>query len=325
MDKVVVAIHGIGSQRRGDSIRSVAQRFGAYWEPPLPVMPLGYFHVGRGTEVHVSELETDPNHPAAAIGFAEVFWADIPRGVAASEDTLEETKAWGASVVSRARATYLRNVAQPKLAGADFDLGAGVIEEIVETLDVMENLLVVADKAGVFKFEIGQLLRDYIGDVQVVTEFKLYRDMILYRFHAAMAKIVDRFDPIGPDKNCEIYLVAHSEGSVVSFLAMLQALSAGRILDPEGKLPPIDTGWIRHVRGFMTIGSPIDKHIVLWPKLWDGLRFARQLEQPIKWRNYYDFGDPIGFKLDAARDFLGEKGCKAFDFEAKHDLSLIHI
>jgi len=81
VDKIVVAIHGIGSQRRGDSIRAVAQRFGAFCDPPLPVMPLGYFHVGRGTEVHVSRLETEPNHPAARIGFAEVFWADIPRGV----------------------------------------------------------------------------------------------------------------------------------------------------------------------------------------------------------------------------------------------------
>ena len=41
MDKIIVAIHGIGSQLRSDTIRSVARRFGDRASPPLPVMPLG--------------------------------------------------------------------------------------------------------------------------------------------------------------------------------------------------------------------------------------------------------------------------------------------
>ena len=133
IDKVVIAIHGIGSQRRSDTIRAVARRFGVRSQPPLPVMPLGFFNLGRSGEVHVSRLDTGPEHPLARIGFAEVFWADIPREVVKREDTLEETKAWGSSVVSRAHATYLRNVVQGKLTAADFQLSAGVVEEVVET------------------------------------------------------------------------------------------------------------------------------------------------------------------------------------------------
>src|SRR6185503_4767942 len=90
LDKVVVAIHGIGSQRRSDTIRSVARRFGARSMPPLPVMPLGFFNIGRSGEVHVSRLDTTPDDPLARIGFAEVFWADIPREVVKEDDTLEE-------------------------------------------------------------------------------------------------------------------------------------------------------------------------------------------------------------------------------------------
>jgi hypothetical protein len=334
MDKVIVAIHGIGSQRRSDTIRSVARRFGARSKPPLPVMPLGFFHLGKAGEVHVSRLDTTPADPLARIGFAEVFWADIPREVVKEDDTLEETKAWGSSVVSRAHATYLSTVEHRLLTPEDFQLGAGVVEEIVETVSVMENLLAVAEKAGVFKFELAPLLRDYSGDVQIVTEFKFYRDKIVYRFHNAMAQIFERLKEMYPGRTPEIYVVAHSEGTVVSFLGLLQALSVASVSDPDMPSTMLDTGWIRFVRGFMTIGSPIDKHLVLWPKLWDGLNLGRRthvagpgdgvahhtLERPIKWRNYYDFGDPIGFKLETAVRFLQLRNCDAFEFEtSKHD------
>ena len=63
MDKVIVAIHGIGSQRRSDTIRSVARRFGERSLPPLPVMPLGFFNLGRSGDVHVSRLDTSRDDP----------------------------------------------------------------------------------------------------------------------------------------------------------------------------------------------------------------------------------------------------------------------
>ena len=92
----------------------------------------------------------------------------------------------------------------------------------------------------------------------------------------------------------------------------------------------------------MTIGSPIDKHLVLWPRLWDPELWKAELTDrvqtdtsaamarahanppippnPIRWRNYYDLGDPIGFKLDVARDWLEEHGCTAFEFRSEHDM-----
>lgn len=340
MDKIVIAIHGIGSQRRSDTIRAVAQRFGSRSRPPVPVMPLGFFQIGKVGEVHVSRLDTYAGDPLSRIGFAEVFWADIPRKVAKEEDTLEESKAWGASVVSRARAAYLRKVPNPLLKAEDFALAGGVVEEIVEAVGVMENLFVVAEKAGVFKFDLGPLLRDYLGDVQIVAEFKLYRDEIVYRFHRAMTQIVQRFQQAYPDTTPEIYIVAHSEGTVVSFLGLLQALSCANVSDPDDEqATPISTDWIQYVRGLMTIGSPIDKHIVLWPNLWtdwqvqsheddngaivllgaDGKERLR-LKQRIKWRNYYDFGDPIGFKLETAVEYLKSKKCATFEFASeRHD------
>lgn len=303
--KVVVAIHGIGNQLRGDSIRAVADRFGSLQPARLPVMPLGYFHIENRDDVRLQTLLAPEGHPAHGIQFTEVFWADIPRDVVRTEDTLEETKAWGRSVVSRTRKTYESCVVDRALGTQDFELAATVVEEVVESVAVMERLLTVADKAGVFKFDLGPLMRDYIGDVQLVTDFQVYRRKIVSRFQEAMARIATQCKAAP----LEIYIVAHSEGSVVTFLGLLEALS------DDTKHP-----WIKSVRGFMTIGSPIDKHVVLWPSLFDELTPKRGLDDgtprpQIRWRNYYDYGDPIGFKLDSAKKLLDDKECDAFEFE----------
>jgi hypothetical protein len=339
IEKVVIAIHGIGSQRRSDTIRSVARRFGDMESPPLPVMPLGFFSLGNSGVVRASRLDVDPKSDLAKVGFAEVFWADIPRQVVKAEDTLEETKAWGATVVSRARAAYVAKVPKGRRLGdVDFRLCAGVIEEIVETITVLENLLFVFKKMGILKFDLAPLLRDYIGDVQIVTEFKYYRERIVARFHSAMAQILEAFPAERPKGVPEIYVVAHSEGTVVSFIGMLQAMSGTVVCDPDTPKIPISTDWIKCVRGFMTIGSPIDKHLVLWEKLWEELDLAStvdklgavaftapdgrprlELSGRIEWRNYYDFGDPIGFELSSAREFLAKRKCAAFDFSKDDD------
>ena len=49
----------------------------------------------------------------------------------------------------------------------------------------------------------------------------------------------------------------------------------------------------------MTIGSPLNKHVVFWPELFDQYKAADAdpTTPSIPWKNYYDFGDPIGFDL----------------------------
>ena len=196
------------------------------------------------------------------------------------KDTLEETKAWGKTVVSRAQAEYEKKVkklrrqatGKGELSGADFALVAGAVDEIVETVDVLENLTRVAAKAGLFTFDLGPLLREYLGDVQVVTEFSYYRQQIVHRFHSLMEEILSKYCEEFGRPPAELHIVAHSEGTVVSFLAMLQALS-GAVQDPDKPISDEAEAskspeWIKYVRGYMTIGSPIDTHLVLWPDMW---------------------------------------------------------
>lgn len=341
-EHILVAIHGIGEQSRNMTVRAVATRLalsagtiGKEGEPPpLAPQPLGWFHSDVQGAVKVAPLDAfDPEtkHSMAAIGFTEVFWADIPQEVVKEGRTIEETKAWARTVVGRARFICNRNARQKAIskssaaAEPDFSLAAEVLEEIIDTVHTLENLTFLADKAGLMKFDLARVLEEYLGDVQIVTEFTLFRNDIIGRFHSAMQQIHSEH----PEAN--LHIVAHSEGTVVSFLGLLHALSGqrvlpakaggGALLDPVGPIPT----WLTRLRGYLTIGSPIDKHILLWPGLFKSFDFGPSCEffngpHKIKWRNYYDYGDPVGFKLDAARIWLKQHKCAPFEFEEENDI-----
>ncbi|HWD18745.1 MAG TPA: hypothetical protein VHB20_05655 [Verrucomicrobiae bacterium] len=355
---IIVTVHGIGKQNRCETVRSAATRLASSQtlsaggaSHPVAPQPLGFFHPPLHSDVENFAFVTLLDDPAALtgaaldqIGFAEVFWADIPQEVAQEGRTLEETKAWAHTLVARAHATCLRAQAAQKAARAqappgtppdleakivppDFGLAAEVVDEIVDAIYVLENLLFLAGKAGVFKFDLRKVLVEYIGDVQLVTEFTYHRLDVVGRFHAAMESIYAN-EIKGKDNPPKIHIVAHSEGTVVSFLGLLHAMGETTVapvtkdhparLEPTpGKIP----AWLPHVHGFMTFGSPIDKHLLLWPRLWTGLKPTSPLVPAarIKWRNYYDYGDPIGFELDTARLWLDWKGCRGFDFTKDHD------
>jgi hypothetical protein len=342
-DHIIVAVHGIGDQTRNATVRDVATRFarmpglakdGIFVAP----QPLGYFHTDVTDAVKVSVLgDVVPDAPLSSIGFSEVYWADIPEVVVGEGHTMDETKAWARTIVSRTRAAYhqtrlelegakrLRMDAAQRLRikEPDFTLAAEVLEEIVDTIEVLENLLFLAKKAGIADFELGRMLKQYVGDVQIFTEFKLFRCNIIARFHGAMEQI-HRDNP-----GARLHVVAHSEGTVVSFLGLLYALSGERIVTKGSKDAASDAasgvpGWIAKVAGYLTIGSPIDKHLLLWPELWKQFDFTRSTplvrDRAIQWRNYYDYGDPVGFELDTAREWLKDINCTAFDFERNDDI-----
>lgn len=340
---IIVAVHGIGQQSRYSTVRSVATRlaasktlFAGGKDRPVAPQPLGYFHSEVRGITSVSLLDDAAilaKTALASTGFAEVFWADIPEQVVQEGSTLEETKAWARTVVARAQALWM-HAGRPGIVTPDFGLAAEVLDEIIETVYVLENLLFLADKAGLFKFDLRRVLEDYLGDVQIVTEFANYRSDIVVRFHQAMADIYEEQRKNG-NQHVRLHVVAHSEGTVVSFLGLLQAMSGQQLTPPASpndrpQLKDTDQvpEWLKHVHGYMTIGSPIDKHLLLWPRLWNTLKPAlADAVLPagqIRWRNYYDYGDPIGFKLDTARRWLDHQQSKAFQFcgcpACRHDI-----
>src|SRR5437879_2367375 len=81
---IIVAVHGIGEQKRFSTVRSVATRLAASRAllgkgrgHPVAPQPLGYSHsdVRNIASVRLlDDVETLKDMELASIGFAEVFW-----------------------------------------------------------------------------------------------------------------------------------------------------------------------------------------------------------------------------------------------------------
>ena len=303
--KVIVAVHGIGDQTRYATIQQVLAQFARYHGQTAAV-PLGNFHTDGNSVVFTPK----DAGKLSELGFAEVYWADIPRKLADEKHLLEDTYPWVQTIIGR---LHQRQIRQPPPAGtapltpADERMIEQVLGEMLQTIDVLERLSFLADKMGLFAFDLKKVLTDFLDDVQVVAEFKKQGGEIGTVFAKQMQKVCQQFEGVE-----EIYLIAHSEGTVVTLLGLLAALCSE------------ENSWISKVRGLMTFGSPIDKHLALWPELFEAFtKPCKKPTQPIEWHNYYDYGDPVGFELDTARKrFTSGPWEGVFDFpdgEHRHD------
>ena len=371
---LIISVHGMGDQFRNNMTHTVAALFAksyvkdkeretgtslnqalrlpqGLWEGEWPEQPQWDDVISFApAESALSELST--------LGFAELYWADMPRGAERDGHRLEDSPQWAGSVVDRLRQ---RNDLKPDLNGSDLTLGATLLEELAELLNILKNLFFLTDKAGIFTFDLGTILAQYLGDVQQVADFRYIRERLVGRFMARIAFLAARCP------NARLHFVAHSEGTVIIFLTLLQAMYK----KIAGSAPP---PWLDRVVSMTTFGSPIDKHLILWPELWgylsdseEEVRAAKmaydeaevkcqprpdcvicqeniadrdaaftaynallatqrqkwhpmaQGKNHIRWRNYYDKADPVGFDLDTARAKLLLWGCEAFEFTEDDD------
>ena len=271
--KILVAVHGIGDQVGYETAQAVARQVGLYYDVATSI-PLGRFYTGTGadnTAVPMPFLVTTTDSPDLRqrttfdVGFAEVYWASIPRKIVNDGHILEESKKWARTVAGRL-AQRAQKLGKP-MPVREQDRLTTVLDEMIETIAVVERLNFVLAKAGVFEFNLNKLLTAFLGDVQIVVDFQAYREQIL----AALSDVMDAALKLGnADQPRELYLIGHSEGSVITFLAVLKALA-----------DPVSHPWITSVRGIMTIGSPIEVHHLLWPALWADLKPSPALAQDL--------------------------------------------
>jgi len=312
--KIIVAVHGVGDQVLSETVQKVINRFCRYHGETMGV-PLGKIKTAS-VRKHPYEQknpsgQTSPDDCSCKpfklsdlgydgelgrLSFVEVYWADLARKVDENRFLLEEAKSWSQTIVERLPKRYKE---AEHLIHNEFGGVRLLLREMLETLQTLENLFKVSELAGIFKFDLAKVLNAYLGDVQIVTEFDDVRKKILDRFKNTMENLPD---------NSDIYIVAHSEGTVVTLLSLLEEMAR----DQPSK-------WLDQVRGLMTIGSPLDKHLLLWRELFEPngepLTQKWRSSGQIEWRNYYDNGDPIGFELEGLRRWLFENKWTAFNFK----------
>lgn len=322
--RIFVAVHGIGDQSQNATVQSVAFQVCQYVGVPA-ALPLGRFH-GPGTTVTGAFLPEPDRDPPIDCGFAEIYWADVPRGPTADQHILEEPTRWARTLVERLRLRApdghphhgrIWRLIEQFMAWDESADAVGkhrerrederleqLLQELIQGVSIADRLVFLADKAGLFKFDLKKLLNDYLNDVQVVAEFEDYRNELLDVFNDVLEKINRYFG------KSEIYIVAHSEGTVVAFMGLLKGLA------------DTHTSWPVMVRGLMTIGSPLNKHVRFWPELFDQFKSAQAepIDYPIRWKNYYDYGDPVGYDLQPVRNWMASAGWEPyFDFRPTRD------
>ncbi len=181
VEKVIVTVHGVGDQTRFATLQQTVSQFCQY-HGEVAAVPLGNFHtVGTLPATSPGTLPgTPPPMPALVLSapypselrkfaFAEVYWADIARKVAEEKYTLEDVAPWVRTIVSRVR---MNDLSSQKLTADDQRRIEQVLGEMLQTISVLERLCFLADKLGLFSFDLKKVLVDYADDVQIVAELE---------------------------------------------------------------------------------------------------------------------------------------------------------
>ncbi|HEX6811410.1 MAG TPA: hypothetical protein VF384_07295 [Planctomycetota bacterium] len=312
---VLVAVHGIGDQVPYETLQHLIDRCFEHRKLPAGV-PLG--EIATRLAAPSAGAPGPAGSPGAAwaeftrlpgLAFAEVFWADIGR--ANQEYVLEDTVSWARTLTGRLQVLQNR---LPASAGPDHaryvDLAA--VERTIGDIGVVVQLVRAVNRGcaaiGLGSVDLDRMLTNFLGDVQLLAEFAPQRVQIRRRFDDVMSAIEKR--AAETKKDVRIHVCAHSQGSAVALLGLLEGWAA--------RAP-----WLARVRSLMTIGSPIDKFLILWPDLWNDFFTKdpwRSAQAPIKWRNYADRGDPVGYELDTARVMVAQLDPNLFEAGSPKDV-----
>ena len=359
--RYVVVVHGIGEQRKNETVLAVVNRFaearrsgqasggltlglatgqtgkentegGCRYPPPdddfRPWLEFKGIPVAQAQGL--GRFLGEPDTSGENLRFVDLWWADVLRRDFA--DVGQEPAEWTKGLL--ARLEQKRAGASPEEQPPTWALVT--VREIRELALRVETLM--RTKAQALR---ARIFNEFLGDVQVYGEYVHCRGLAVRRFHRVLARVeaahaaeFEQRNGRGPgeDEKPRYTVVAHSLGSVMALDALLYAharedlratpspgghdlpfpeyVSTADVKAKDPKVPVRDTSWIRRVDAFVTLGSPIDKFLVLWwqnyrylnvPHLWMDAEI-REIRKTARIRhfNYADEQDPVGHNLDVA-------------------------
>ncbi len=175
------------------------------------------------------------------------------------------------------------------------------------------------------------IFSSFLGDVQQYGEYTRARGRGTFRFHKLLGSIEAEHRDQPDDQKPRYTIIAHSLGTIMSFDALIYAKIRASIPELAAKVADdfrgyneaadrevsesstatgadlTNTQWIHRVDHFFTLGSPIDKYLIMW---WQNYTYLTGKNWPtdiadsqhrIKHINYCDELDPVGHNLDVAR------------------------
>ena len=257
------------------------------------------------------------------IGFSEVYWQPI------TNFYLEKN---GGNLPIPVF-TWARTI-PTRLLGPGYQQAQwrAAIENVETILKLLKSLTALSKKTNVFV----EITEKFLGDVQMYAESDEIRQQINAQFFRVLGRVKDMadktrdrllslknrkdlhmedFDGFKEFDERKIFVVAHSEGTVVAYNSLVQAAMIGegpnrhggdpeykRAAEAEGEVAK-EVGsnasdWLPQVAGLLTFGSPLDKHYLIWRTRFRKDCLQEQRPQKILWFNYADVSDPVAYNLE---------------------------
>lgn len=282
---VVLVVHGIGEQRKYETLQEVIFQMGrvkhASW-----FVPLGRLYSVLQQSALFSDLRAD------GFEFAEVYWADIAA----------EHKSKASSSLARwaSRVSHLLDYVDsknPNVTGGQIDVKrlASVVDDTMLIAQISRFLIA---RARVDTQGFVDSAEHFIASYQLFSDFEDIREDIVRAFTDQL----ERIHELKKDENVEVHILAHSLGSVITICGLSELLR-------RGKKEVVGT-----VASLTTIGSPIDLFATLHKDIL-GLEHLKreQTARAIRWLNLVESADPIASSLTVTKCLLERSNSNLFD------------
>jgi hypothetical protein len=312
LHKHIVIVHGIGDQ----ALNETGVNFMNSLCRVLPDDEPNTFKVVNLVGRVENLIKPDSTEPAYVvfttpkdtyyISFSEVYWQPVTNAyVEAHKFRLPvPIFTWAHSINNRIRG--------PKRGSNDLAAWRETIDNFETLLHLVRKLAAISKKAEI----LHTVLVNFLGDVEMYTECGAIHNQINEEFGKVLDDVAPTRDRIAAGNprqkvpaiqfdDSATYIVAHSEGTVVSWRCMMAAAEAQP--NPE---------WLGSIRGFVTMGSPIDKHHLIWTPVFKADTAVRQ-NRLIRWWNFWDISDPVGYSLSGI--FTGKEPRRNNQFERVFD------
>ncbi|MFN0243076.1 MAG: hypothetical protein ACKVWV_09320 [Planctomycetota bacterium] len=285
---VVLVVHGIGEQRKYETLQEVIFQMGRVKHGSWFV-PLGRLYSVLQQSALFSDLRAD------GFEFAEVYWADIA--------VAHKSKASSSLVRWASRVSHLLDYVDaksPNYNGEQIDVKrlASVVDDTLLIAHISRFLIA---RARVETQGFVDSAEHFIASYQLFSDFEDIRAEIVGAFTGQLERIYE----LKKNEHVEVHILAHSLGSVIAVCGLSDLLR-------RGKKEIVGT-----VASLTTIGSPIDLFATLHRDIL-GLEFLKRDEaaRAIRWLNLVEIADPIASSLKVTKCLLERSNSNLFDIRS---------